>query len=262
MFKKLSIASLALAAALPMIGNAATVSFSTNLNSGWTATPNSGGGAFTSALQTASISVTGSISTLPSSSTIDLAGPNSITLNGTFANLSGFSPFADYYYTFTNATYTWQGGAGNSYNMFGPCGPSPACVQTLWTTNTAGATSPSGLVMTPASQNLSAYMPSQSASGITLVSGTVTCITGFSAACAAGREGNIFDIMNLDLSLNAAAGFAVIPAFTKLSLGQVSTSGQSAIVLTTAQVPVPAALWLFGSALGLLSVARRRGVKA
>ena len=39
-------------------------------------------------------------------------------------------------------------------------------------------------------------------------------------------------------------------------------SGSTSLYRTAAPVPVPAAVWLLGSALGALGVARRRGMKA
>ncbi len=273
MSKKMSLIGLGLVAALPLAAQAIPSTFTMNLTQGYGASPSLAGGVFVSTYDTiiTPLTATFTIDTLPGQANLDPTKQQTMTLNGSWS----YKPFAlggqafpgvDMTWTYSNAVFSLNpvpgtAIAGGFYP--GPSGLCPAggfCVDSEYRTNATGGVDAAGynLNLPGLAETIGGLAAYQAASAAALIGGTVTCVTGLGAACAAGLTGPI-DIVNVNLTANASAGFAVVPG-SRVELAWISNSGMSAYGLTGQVVPVPTAVWLFGSAVGLLGVIRRRMV--
>lgn len=157
-----------------------------------------------------------------------------IELNGSLSTAGSptVPPFAQQTWTFTDALYTI-----NSANV---------TTSSTWSPDFS-TLSGNALV------NGGSQSPGAGAAG-TLTSGTAVCGGG---SCASFTPSNFLSQLTLDFALDANNTFAEISH--SLALDFFSNSGATGYSMSASEVPVPAAAWLFGTALvGLAGVARKR----
>ncbi len=273
MSKKYSLIGLGLAAALPLAAQAVTVSYTTNLQ-GWGGSSAAAGGVqSTAGLVPTNLTAVVTISTLPSSTTLDPAGPNSIVLNGSLSNVNlAAPPFARYTWTFTNATYNIAAGPGYDsgfyagaapgpgQNFGGFCTPAMFCLDSGWNANpVGGAATGAGTTLNPAVDTFGGLLAAgyQTTSALTLAGGTVSCVNALMAACAATVDGTVWDAFSARMTMNFGGPGPVSVVGGTLAMSMIGSSSVFSVSSVSA-VPVPAAVWLFGSALGVFGLVRRR----
>ena len=231
--KKLALAIAISAAATAAQAQIVAQSFSGSLNFLSTASGFSGGGVFSPAdVQNSLLSYT-----------VDLvynAGTQSVvsmdvTLDGSFGTTGSGTvpPFAQQTWTLTNAVYSIDtADFTTAVTNFAPDFSS-----------LTGSFAVNGGAL--------AALPGSSASSLT--SGSAVCGGG---SCGSFDPNGLLSALNLDFVLNPNAGFAVVDS--SFAVAFVSTSGNTGYAMTSA-IPVPAAAWLFGSALvGLAGIGRKR----
>ncbi len=264
MFRRISMIGLGLAAALPLAAQAVTVSYTTNLE-GWGGSNAANGGAqSTDGLTSTNLTAVVTISTLPSSTTLDPVGPNSIVLNGTLQNTNAaVPPFARYTWTFTNATYNIAAGPGYDsgfysgaapgagQNYAGFCTPADFCLDSGWNANpVGGASTGAGTTLNPAVDTFDGLVAAgyQNTSALTLASGTASCVTALGSACAATVNGTVWDAFSARMTMNFSSSPVSVAGGT-LVLSMIGTSSVFSLASVAAPVPVPAAAWLVAPAL-------------
>ncbi len=278
MFRRISMIGLGLAAALPLAAQAVTSTFMTNLE-GWGGSNAAAGGAqSTTGLSATNLTAVITVSALPSSTTLDPAGPNTIVLNGTLANTNPtVPPFAQYTWTFTNATYNITAGPGYDtgfysgaapgagQNFGGFCTPAMFCLDSGWNANpTGGAATGGGTTLDPAVDTFGSLLAAgyQNTSALTLASGTASCVTALATACAATVNGSVWDAFSIRMTMNFGGPGPVSPVGGTLALSMIGTSSVFSLASTAAPIPVPAAAWLVAPALLAAGRFARRRQKA
>jgi hypothetical protein len=211
-----------------------------------------------------------------------------LTINGSWESrvLNPFAPAsATNIFTYNNAVFETSVGVANiapgnqgftedCATYGGPAGNS--CLQVAYTTNSSGNPLTFGLIFgnEPATDTagndydldysqglvLGNVQDWSSPRDFALTGGSITCLNKVGASCGTGAtwQTSGLDQFYLSLVADQSAGFAIYDA--SLSLGWKSDTGGTGYGLQAALavVPVPAAVWLFGSAVGLLGFARRR----
>lgn len=238
-----------------------------------------------------SIAGTVTLSAAPSSTWLTNAGPNTLTLNGSFSdNWPGVSPASTWLtHTYNNATFDLFQTGGKFANNFTLPNPQPIFIGTSASgllSDHGPAALYGGTCPFPAfgTFNCASAQPALAfGSGFQVFSGGALYpglgnlgqhdLIGGSYVRSGNGSGSNFDIGHD----NGLDGFYFSGQLCTGTLtacgGQIAGGGVVRVVMTSATgntfyvlegtvVPVPAAVWLFGSALGVLGLARRRRISA